>query len=179
MNRICLRRFINTFMIMYRHLHFHEHAEKIPRGSDEWFDCAIKNHHLTASTDDFSGIAMHWDIMMASKLNYIHDFLGMFNCVSQVAYFHNPSYKQQAQERSDIDKVSRGLVEAIHIIPPLMQLYPNIEILYEEAHIDLLQPSNIFSFVIMGKQVYLLTPQREIYHHCNVTILLELYLELK
>jgi hypothetical protein len=179
MNRICLRRFISTFMIMYRQLHFHEHAETVPRRDDAWFDCAIKSHHLTASTDDFSGIAMHWDIMMASKLNYIHDFPGMFNCVSQVAYFHNPSYKLQVQERSDIDKVSKGIAEAIHVIPPLMQLYPDIEILYEEAHINLLQPGKTYAFVIMGKKVYLLTPNREIYHHRNVTILLELYLEMK
>jgi hypothetical protein len=78
MNRICLRRFINTFMIMYRHLHFQKHAELLPRRDDEYFDCSIKSHHLTASTDDFSGIAMHWEIMMASKLNYIHDFPGLF-----------------------------------------------------------------------------------------------------
>jgi hypothetical protein len=179
MNRICLRRFVNTFMVMYRHLHFHQHAERVLKRDDEWFDCSIKSHHLTASTDDFSGIAMHWDIMMASKLNYIHDFPGMFNCVSQVAYFHNPSYKQQVQERSDIDKVSKGMAEAVHIIPPLMQLYPNIEIVYEEGCIDLLQQSKEYSFVIMGQRVYLLTPNRAIYYHSNVTILLELYLEIK
>jgi hypothetical protein len=76
MNRICLRRFINTFMIMYRHIHFNEHMEVPHHSGEEWFDCSIKKHHLTASTDDFNAIAMHWDIMMASKLNYIHDFPG-------------------------------------------------------------------------------------------------------
>jgi hypothetical protein len=76
MNRICLRRFVNTFMIMYRHLHFHACAESLPQRDDDWFDCSIKSHHLTASADDFSGIGMHWDLMMAAKLNYIHDFPG-------------------------------------------------------------------------------------------------------
>jgi hypothetical protein len=84
-------------MMMYRHMHFHEHAQVSPRSSYEYFDCSIKDHHIVASTDDFSGIAMHWDIMIAAKLNYIHDFPGMFNCVSQVAYFHNPGYRMQTQ----------------------------------------------------------------------------------
>jgi hypothetical protein len=179
MNRICLRRFINTFFIMYRHLHFNEHVEISARDHSEFFDCSIKSHHLTASTDDFSGIAMHWDIMMGSKLNYIHDFPGMFNCVSQVAYFHNPAYKIQTQERSDVANISNGKMDALHVIPPLMQLYPDIEILYEEAHINLLAPSTTYAFVIMGKKVYLLTPDRQIHHHPNVTILVELYVKMK
>jgi hypothetical protein len=179
MNRICLRRFVNTFMIMYRHLHFTQHAETPPRARDDFFDCSIRSHHLTASTDDFNGVAMHWDLMMAAKLNYIHDFPGMFNCVSQVAYFHNPGYSLQAQERVDVAKVSHGNIDALHVIPPLMQLYPDIEVVYEEAHIDLLRPSKTFSFVIMAKKVYLLTPNKQIYHHANITILVKLYLELK
>jgi hypothetical protein len=177
MNRICMRRFLNTFVIMYRHLYFHKNAKVLPLPDDAWFECSIKSHHLTASTDDFAGIAMHWDLMMAAKLNYIHDFPGMFNNVSQVAYFHNPSYQQLVQERSDIDKVSRGVIESLHVIAPLMQLYPDIEITYEEAHIGLLQASKKYAFVIMGKRVYLLTPSREIYYHRNVTILLEHYLK--
>jgi hypothetical protein len=101
----------------------------------------------------------------------------MFNCVSQVAYFHNPGFCVQTQERSDTEKVSKGLVEALHVLPPLMQLYPDIEVVYEEAQIDLLHPSVHFSFVIMGKKVYLLTPNRQIYYNTNVTILIKLYID--
>jgi hypothetical protein len=103
----------------------------------------------------------------------------MFNCVSQVAYFHNPAYSMQTQERYDVAKVSTGKIAALHVLPPLMQLYPDIEITYEEAHIDLLHPSKTFAFVIMGKKVYLLTPNKQICYHPNITILVELYLALK
>jgi hypothetical protein len=103
----------------------------------------------------------------------------MFNCISQVAYFHNPAYQIQQQERSETQRVSNGTIEAIHVIPPLMQLYPDIEIMYEEAHIDLLHPCKTFAFVIMGKRVYLLTPNRRIFHHPNITILVQLYITLK
>lgn len=82
MNRICLRRFLSTLMVMYRHLHFREHAESFE--DPKPFDCGIRGHHLVASTDDFSAVAMHWDAMVSSKLNYIHDFPGMYNCISQV-----------------------------------------------------------------------------------------------
>jgi hypothetical protein len=60
-----------------------------------------------------------------------------------------------------------------------MQLYPDIEITYEEAHIDLLRPSEHFSFVIMGRKVYLLAPNRQIHYHPNVTVLVDIYLQIK
>ena len=166
-------------MVMYRHMHFYEKNEMVVRRTGDAFDCDIKGHHLTASVDDFCAVAFHWDLMIASKLNYIHDFPGMFNCVSQVVYFHNPSYRQQVQERNNVHGVSTGAVEAVHVIPPLMQLYPEIEIMYEEAIINLLKPSNTYSFVVLGKRVYLLTPNRQIHYHQNITVLLELYLKTR
>jgi hypothetical protein len=60
-----------------------------------------------------------------------------------------------------------------------MQLYPDIDILYEGAMINLLHPSTNFSFVVMGKRVYLLTPNRQIYYHQNVTALVAIYLVIK
>ena len=35
--------------------------------------------------------------MPAAKLNYVHDFRGMYNCVSQVIYFHDPEYQRRPQ----------------------------------------------------------------------------------
>jgi hypothetical protein len=106
-------------------------------------------------------------------------FSGMFNCVSQVAYFHNANYKTPQQERCDVTKVSTGMVAGLHVIPPIMQMYPDIEILFEESHIDLLNASKTFAFVIMAQKVYLLTPHKHIYYHANITVLLEMYLQLK
>jgi hypothetical protein len=47
-------------------------------------DCGIKLHHIMASTDEFSKLSMHWDLMPAARLSYSHDFKGLYNCVSQV-----------------------------------------------------------------------------------------------
>jgi hypothetical protein len=78
--------------MMYRHLHFNEHAEASPRRDNECFDCDIKAHHLVASTDDFSGVAMHWDVMMAAKLNYIHDFPGILYICTYNLYLEGYAY---------------------------------------------------------------------------------------
>lgn len=112
-------------------------------------------------------------------LTLFHTFplLGMFNCVSQVAYFHNPAYKMQSQERFNIHGISIGTVEALHTIPSIMQLYPELKVIHEEAHIDLNTKHSSYSLVIMGKRVYLLTPDQEIYYHKNVTILIEIYIK--
>lgn len=60
-------------------------------------DLGIKIHHIVAASDDFSKMSMHWDLMPAAKLNYIHDFRGYFNCISQVVYFHNQEYERRPQ----------------------------------------------------------------------------------
>ena len=47
-------------------------------------DLGIKLHHIIAAADEFSKFSMYWDLMPSAKLNYIHDFRGFFNCISQV-----------------------------------------------------------------------------------------------
>ena len=55
-------------------------------------------------------------------------------------YFHNPEYERRPQDRKRVADVTRGLVEgtdegmicALHIVPPLLQLYPEVEV----AHAD-------------------------------------------
>lgn len=75
MNRICLRRFLNVFLILYRHIQLHDTSIVL---DDPVADCGLKMHHIVASGDDFSQISMHWDLMPAARLNYMHDFPGEF-----------------------------------------------------------------------------------------------------
>lgn len=91
MSRICLRRFLNVFLVLYRHLHLRALAVPPPEPRDGAASVISLNvHHATAAADDYEQLSMHWDLMPAAKLNYIHDFPQMFNCVSQVVFFHNP-----------------------------------------------------------------------------------------
>ena len=88
LNRVCIRRLVGIFFIFYRHMHCWSAHSKVQdisgRGGEEEADCGIKLHHILAASDDFSKLSMHWDLIPAAKLNYIHDFRGLFNCVSQV-----------------------------------------------------------------------------------------------
>lgn len=89
MNVSCLRRFVNTFLAFYRTMHLWEVRESVEppatNGGDASDDCGICLHHVVAASDEFSKLSMHWDMMPAAKLNYVHDFKGFFNCISQVA----------------------------------------------------------------------------------------------
>jgi hypothetical protein len=99
MNRICIRRFVNVFLAFHRHMHMWNHKEDAGRNSapSSKFDCGIKLHHILAASDDFGKLSMHWDLMPAAKLNYVHDFRGYFNCISQVVYFHDQGYERRPQ----------------------------------------------------------------------------------
>lgn len=82
LNRICIRRLVGSFLVLYRHIHCWNARTQVEE--EEEVDCGIKLHHILAASDDFSKLSMHWDLMPAAKLNYVHDFRGLFNCVSQV-----------------------------------------------------------------------------------------------
>lgn len=222
MNRICIRRFVNVFLGMHRHMHMWNQKQSVEgiqqvNNTSAAFDCCIKLHHILAASDDFSKLSMHWDLMPAAKLNYVHDFRGYFNCISQVAYFHDPGYERRPQERKRVHEISRGIVlagegddgnggttttatttaatqlPAVQIIPPIMQLYPEVEV----EHAD--DSSNIvaraygkkWTWVFAGRTVYLVAPpahsdmgsqdEESIYHvrimhHKDIAPLLQIYL---
>ena len=97
LNRICIRRFVNVFLAFHRHMYLWNERQVLADPEDTAIDCGIKLHHILAATDDFTTLSMHWDLMPAAKLNYVHDFRGMYNCISQVFYFHDPDYQRRPQ----------------------------------------------------------------------------------
>ena len=90
LNRACIRRFVNVFFAFYRMLHLWDAREDVDQqfSGRQGFDCGIRLHHIVAASDDFSRLSMHWDLMPAAKLNYMQDFSGFFNCISQVFFSH-------------------------------------------------------------------------------------------
>jgi hypothetical protein len=172
--RICARRFVNIFFALYRTLQLWATAKRVPNAPDS-FDCGIRIHHIVASSDDFSRLSMHWDLMPAAKLNYIHDFRGYFNCISQVVYFHDPEYQRRPQEKNRIAEISAGIVNVaapdgrevdafaltpVHIVTPLMQLYPEIEVAHADDTGELLSRASNgkWTWVFAGHTLYLAAP---------------------
>jgi hypothetical protein len=97
LTRICIRRFVNVFLAFHRHMHLWNNRIEVPPPEDASFNCGIKLHHILAASDDFNKLSMYWDLMPAAKLNYVHDFRGYFNCISQVVYFHDQEYERKPQ----------------------------------------------------------------------------------
>ena len=170
LTRPCLRRMLGSFMVMYRHLHLLGTAEAVDPVP---FDCGISKHHMEASTDEFSLLCMNMQLPVAARLNYKHDFPGMYNHVSQVVYFHNAQYERT--RRIGLAQVPEG--DPMHVLPALRQLHPEIALHYEEDHVDLSQGTGGWVWMVVPGRVYLVDPRGRAYHSPNVTSLMRVYLE--
>lgn len=89
-------------------------------------------------------------------------------------YFHFPEYERRAQERKRVKQVASGMVhdaqedgsgkeppiDAVQIIPPLMQLYPEVEVRHADDASDLVERAQqgMFTWLFAGKTVYLICP---------------------
>jgi hypothetical protein len=171
--RACIRRTVCTFLVMYRHLHLLSVCKTVP---GQWCDPGITKYHVEASNDEFNLLCMHLTLPVAATLNYKHDFPGMFNHVSQVVFFHNSEY--QRKPRAALEALGTAGVE--HVLPALMQLYPSIKVRYEEDCVDLSESLSIrgnewFWMVVAGR-VYLVDPERSVWHSSDVTSLLRIYI---
>ena len=167
----CIRRTVCTFLIIYRHLHLLAVCKTVP---GEWIDCGISKYHIEASGDDFNTLCMHMALPVAAKLNYKHDYPGMYNHVLQAVFFHNPEYKRIP--RVKLADISTASVE--HVLPALMQLHPAIGLKYEEDEMDLTkgqEGGNWFWIVVPGR-VYLVDPERTVWYSPDITSLLNVYL---
>ena len=81
LTRPCLRRLLNAFLVLYRHLHLLTVAEEVP---PEPYDCGVCRHHLEASQDEYHALCMSMALPVAARITYKLDFPGMYNHVSQV-----------------------------------------------------------------------------------------------
>lgn len=139
----CLRTLVNTFLIVYRLVHWmqvsadmqnRDRSEREEREEDEngggsgeessLAECAdLHQHHVTASLDVFYRMSMFYDLPPAARLNYRHMFSGLYNCISQPLYYHNPDYQRRMLLPLKAIKVcSKGallLRARTHILLPL------------------------------------------------------------
>ena len=176
-NLVCIRRFLCIFLILHRHIYISENAKKVPSYQDR-MDAKILTHHIAGSEDHFIKLAYHYSIMPAAKLNYMHEFGQMFHNVSQVAYFHNPNFRLPVRCH-DLEKINSGDLEYLHVVPSFLQLYPEIEILYEETDKNITKGMGRFYLFHMGKKIYLVDPTGNIFEcHENPMNLLKFYVSM-
>lgn len=170
LSRPGLRRFIGSFLVLYRHIDLLTRAKKVT--CKEPVEPGVRKHHVEASTDDFHLLCMNTLLPTAAKLNYKQDFPGMYNHVSQVIYFHNPQYERAP--RAELEEILRT-GEPVQALPALCQIHPEIQLAYEEDCIDLSRPTGKWWWLVLPRRIYLVDPQSEVYHSDCLWDLLSVY----
>lgn len=165
-----LRRMAGSLLIMYRHLHLLSVCVKI---QPQKFDTGVSKYHYEASNDAFNLLCMHMALPVAARLNYRHDFPGMYNHVSQVVYFHNSQYTRCM--RHPIEDIQSA--PAAHVLPAIQELYPEIKLKFEEDMFDPTKPGTEWFWLLLAGRVYLVTPEPRILFSENVADLLKVYVD--
>ena len=176
-DRMCLtpgglRRMVGSLLIMYRHLHLLSVCVRVPR-PEQPYDPGLSKYHYEASQDDFNLLCMHISLPVAARLNYRHDFPGMFNHVSQVVYFHNSQYVRE--KRHPIEDIQTA--PAAHVLPAVRELYPEIRLRFEEDQFDPTVPGKEWYWLLLAGRVYLVTPEPSVLYSDNICDLLKVCVE--
>lgn len=162
MNQSTIRRFVSIFCVLYRHLHMdHFAVEPTVCASYE----QIQDCHVQASQETFYRLTMHADLPPAARLLYSQDFSGFYHCISQVVYFHYPSYERPEQLSLS---VLRDGGSPVFTLAPVSEMYPEIHVCFED---DTLKP-NAWNWILMGKRVYLVRPDSSVLGSSNLLTLL-------
>lgn len=161
-----VRRFLSIFLALYRNFYLSLKCTLVP---GTFFNCEIRRPHMEASMEEFDLICMHNTLPVGAKLLYKNDFRGMYNHVSQVVFYHNQKYDR-------INRVEWNMLEsstdAIHILPALRQLHPEVNLLYEE---DDFTENKQWVWILVPGRVYLMDPQKNIFYSPDVTVLYQKY----
>lgn len=163
-----MRRITGTLLVLFRHLHLLAVC-KPPRDGLPPIP-EIRSHHHEASMADYYLWYMHFQLPAAAKLNYKHDFPGMYNHVTQPVYFHNPGFERIARRPLD-DPES----PAIHVLPSLCQLHPEVPVRFEEDCFDPTRDAGWYWLVVSGR-VYLVGPGPRVFYSPDARALLSEYL---
>ena len=162
MNLPTIRRFVSIFCVLYRHLHMDRFAEEPSVVADPE---QIQECHVQASQETFFKLAMHSDLPPAARLLYRQDFAGFYHCVSQVVYFHFPSYERA--EQAPLSTLREGGCP-VFTLAPVCEMYPEINVCFE----DDTPRDNAWNWVLMGRRVFLVRPDRTVLGAPNLLMLL-------
>ena len=130
------------------------------------------NHHREASLDDFYDISMLADCLPGSVTQYKHQYRFLFHLVSQVVFFHWPSYQRKVQRpQAAIDAFQ---TEHIYILPLLMQVNPDIPVVFEHTGAGLLDThrAHKFTWVCMNRFVLLVDDTGQTFCASDLRLLL-------
>ena len=132
-SRRYLRKACCILLMLFRTLHITSTARVIDDISDSSRDDikgCFREHHVECSVDMFAALQQVVRLAPGMRLVYSMDFSGMYNDVSQVVFFHYPQFQRQAQV-----SLRLALDSALHTLPIVAQLLPEIPIVYDDEDI--------------------------------------------
>ena len=94
-------------------------------------EVCLYNHHREASIDDFYEMSMVADCMVGAVTQYKHKFQFLFHSISQVVYYHYPTYERQRQQPHDF--LEGYGAPGTNLLPLLLQLAPDTPLFYEHT----------------------------------------------
>lgn len=170
-----IRRIMASILVLNRHMDLYDLSEEVvvsPLLEQENFKNGVTIYHHEASTEHFYKLHMYWSLPVSAKMQYKHDFPGMFNDISQVVYFHNPDYKRVKRE----DHLT---TLPLHLLPSVVLLHPEVKIKFEDDLIDPLKPGTDWYWILLPQRVYLVSPEPKVYYARDLNLLLQVYINSK
>lgn len=133
MTQTAVRQLLDVFVVFFRHFDLYRRYEEVALTPDmvsavkQLRVDTFKPHALEATRDHFYNVCTYFDLPTGARLAYMHRFSGMYNCVSQVAFFHNESY-----ERRLAPKTMQDIKLGIEELPLLVHMYPEVPVVFED-----------------------------------------------
>jgi len=123
----------------------------------------LYNHHREASIDDFYDMSMVADCMVGSVTQYKHKFQFLFHSISQVVYYHFPTYERQRQQPMAF--LEGYGIPGTNLLPLLLQLNPDMPVYYEHtgAGRRATYAAHPFSWVFMSGYIVLVSREGAVF----------------
>lgn len=155
----CMRHFLNAIHsmlglnLMLDKAEVVDDADKMPE---------VLNHHLEASAEYFFSLSMTSACNVGTIAQYAHKFSHLFHSISQVVYFNVPTYARQKQLK--LVDLQKNNAPHINMLPPLLELYPTVPVLFEHtgAGLNTAHAKHEFSWVVWDKFVFLVTDRQRV-----------------
>jgi len=113
------------------------------------------NHHREASIDDFYEMSMVADCAPGAITQYKHKFQFLFHSISQVVYYHYPTYERQRQQ--PLPMLSEYAAPGVNLLPLLLQVNLDMPHFYEHTGAGLHSAfsAHAFSWVLVSGYILL------------------------
>jgi hypothetical protein len=165
-----IRWILNTFVILFRHCELRRLAEPPQVAGSR---LCIEEFHVEAALDDFYTFSQYFDLPPAAVLQYSHDYPQMLNSVSQVTFYHFPSYERRLQIPHE--QVANGDA-AIYTLAAALSMLPDVTVVFEHESfgappgaIGHPQHAKAGWRIILGSGfIYLLSPDGKVFRHENL-----------